>query len=426
MLGQLGGDAAAERLIALLAEERYRFEYENAIEALGETGSPKAVPHLIKYLKSHPDSGAARNALVKIGEPAISDLSRLLSRGSWPLRIAAAQALAELDWQPRTPRQKILFTISRTEEAGPAAQSLNEDAIDFLIDALEEESLRSYALKMLGQIGDPRAMEALLPLLSDPGSAEYAAAIGVLEKLASPETVPVLIRALEHQPPHSPIGDILSRMGKAALPALVEQFEDGTLPIQYTAIEVLGKAGDRSAIPILKKVLRTGPWPLRFAAAPALASLDWTPMSFKEKALFALCQQQWDRVQDLGQIAVDPLIHLLQDDSMRHDDLLRIKAIEALGEIGDAQALDVLLDYLDLKHVYRDVRMAAAKTLIRLYQQGNLSQAQKKRILQNKAAIIKADHRDTAVHSDDVDWCTNDHTDYSRHMDVTSGLEFPR
>jgi len=457
-LGRSGDPQAVLALMALLKDPQTGVR-ESAAEALMHVGKA-AAPALIKALNNPMARSDRRRALEALGEigdaRAIPVLAEALEDGDWTLRRIAAQGLDKLGWQPETTQQKTIFAIGLEDWNTPP--KLGSEAVAILISALEEPSLRIEAIRALEKIGEPRALDALLPLLTDSGEEVFAEVTKALENNASPKTVPVFIKALVNQPPSSSLRDVLCHLGKPALPALMDVLKNGEPRMQVVAIEVMGKIGeaqtllpvltealktghpsvqesaiqmmgelgDQSAIPILKDVLRTGAWPLRFAAASALAKLEWAPMSFKEKALFALCQQQWDRVWDLGQIAVDPLIHLLQDDLMRHQDLLRIKAIEALVQIGDERALDVLLDCLDLKHTQREIRIAAAKALISFYQQGKLSRKQKERILQNKPAIVNADHRDTQHHHDGYYDCTNNHTDCYRHIDSTTGLKFPR
>ncbi|MCG2795595.1 MAG: HEAT repeat domain-containing protein [Actinomycetia bacterium] len=165
------------------------FGRKKAARALGEIGDPRAVEPLvrsmgIKYgwrvlpgLDLMDYGGAyhtkeARDALVRIGEPAVEPLVPLLRDKESIVRDEAARALGEIgdpravealigalgdkDWHVRHTALKIFPKIGKS-------------AVEPLIWALEDKDkmVRDLAAWALGKIGDPRAVEPLTRALGD-------------------------------------------------------------------------------------------------------------------------------------------------------------------------------------------------------------------------------------------------------------------
>ena len=71
------------------------------------------------------------------------------------------------------------------------------------------------------------------------------------------------------------------------------------------------------------------------------------------------------------------------------DSKVRRAAAEALGETSDARAVEPLIKALSLKW---PGRKDAAKALLRIYREGNLSQKQKQLVLECKPQITQEHH----------------------------------
>ena len=87
-----------------------------AAVALGEIGSKEAVPHLIKALKDKKwyVRKAAAEALGKIGsKEAVPHLAKALKDEDRDVRRAAVQALKEIEWQPQSQEEKILYLVAK-------------------------------------------------------------------------------------------------------------------------------------------------------------------------------------------------------------------------------------------------------------------------------------------------------------------------
>jgi len=100
---------------------------------------------------------------------------------------------------------------------------------------------------------------------------------------------------------------------------------------------------------------------VRQEAAEALASLGWTPDKDSTGALFWIGRRQWDKCAGIGEPAVEPLIFVLED--KESNDSMRNGAASALGQIGDARAVEPLCAALKEE---KGPHMSAAKALGRI------------------------------------------------------------
>ncbi|MGH7254971.1 MAG: HEAT repeat domain-containing protein, partial [Nitrospirales bacterium] len=114
-----------------------------AIIALGKIKDERVLDPLMAQLKNDEFGDYARDALIELGEPAVSRLIEALKDKDENVRKRAVIALGQI----------------RAEEA-----------IDALIERLQDKDwfTRLTAAAALEQIRDPRGREAIKPLLKDP------------------------------------------------------------------------------------------------------------------------------------------------------------------------------------------------------------------------------------------------------------------
>ncbi len=139
--------------------------------------------------------------------------------------------------EPPAVRNTVLEVLERTVP----------DALDCVVPGLKspDPHVRKCAVDLLGKTADARVVPALMPLLSDPDTNVRAAAAEALGRLRAGEAVPQLVGLL---------GD--------------------TEWVAVTAISALGEIGEKTCVPWLMEVLRTGSEAMQCAAVEALARVD--------------------------------------------------------------------------------------------------------------------------------------------------------
>ena len=134
---------------------------------------------------------------------------------------------------------------------------------------------RSRAVWALGKTCDPRAYETILRLTTDlEGYVRYDAAIalGVLGDMRA--TVPLIALMQKPDVRHSvdsAAATGLNKLGRPAVPALLDVLQNGASTARCLAAGVLGSIGDDRAIGLLAKLLSGSDQEARIAAIEALA-----------------------------------------------------------------------------------------------------------------------------------------------------------
>ena len=168
---------------------------------------------------------------------------------------------------------------------------------------------------------------------------------------------------------------------------------------------------------------------------PHPEQIKWKPDRGSGAAAYWIIKSEWDRCVKIGPPAISPLIRALQADN----DKVRLGAAQALGEIGDGQAVEPLISLL----VYRSrtdeaerrktgytIRRAAAESLLKLYTANKLDDDHKKLVLAQRETITE-DHADGFEHDDTPHVDYSDYSTggsgYSRssHADSGIGIDFP-
>ena len=289
------GEPAVGPLIQILNDEDPRIRII-AATALGEIGNTQAIEPLADVLRR--DDIAEKEAalaLAKIGKPAFDALIQALGNKSAIVRLLT------------------LDTLSRIKD---------ERAVDYLIQALEDENweVRKKAAEGLGEMGDPKAVESLSKTLGDKRSLKKEDFILALEhlKLIRLAVIDALVK-------------IGVKIGKPAI-ALIQVF----------------KEGDPEVRPIET---------LEYVEA-ALDRIGWKPQDATERAYYLIMKKQWELLAELGKPAVEPLIQALRYNNFRRE------ATEVLGEIGDARAIEPIIQVMPYeKGIFID-RMNRALTKI--------------------------------------------------------------
>jgi HEAT repeat protein len=188
--------------------------------------------------------------------------------------------------------------------------------------------VRRNAEKALGDIGDKSAVAPLVLALKDEDSNVRFEAADALGKIKSAKAAEALVLALKD--------------------------EDSN--VRNGAAEALLSTG-KSAVEPLVLALKDEDSNVRMRVADTLDKLGWTPEDDSERAHYLIATQEWDELALFGEPAVEPLIQALKDGNSD----VRMRAIGALGMIGDVRAVEPLIQAL--KDEYWNVNKEAEKTL---------------------------------------------------------------
>jgi len=223
------------------------------------------------------------------------------------------------------------------------------DAVAEQIAALKDEdwAIREEAAMMLGTLRDPRAVVPLVSVLRDSDRAVRDAAIGALLAIGEPAVTtlgaclsdPVLtVQELA--------SSVLATIADArVLTPLIAALASPDWIVRMHAAKALGRIQDPEAVEPLVPLLQDKVKAVREEASTALAAIGEAALS---SLLSALTHVEWlvrlHAVEALGKTrspeAVAPLLSVLFND---RDRAVREDAVRALGQIGDARAVEFLV-----------------------------------------------------------------------------------
>jgi HEAT repeat protein len=151
----------------------------------------------------------------------------------------------------------------------PSDEPVSEPDIEGAIRLLQESSdaqIRQFIAYLLGQAGDPRAVEPLIDALQDEHAGVRGAAANALGTLGDKGAIPYLRPLLTHTHRQLVIwaAFALTRLGDDHFDTLVEALESDNVDVRRSAILALRQLGDQRAISPLLTLL--GDESRRFAA----------------------------------------------------------------------------------------------------------------------------------------------------------------
>lgn len=143
----------------------------------------------------------------------------------------------------------------------------DEDTVRALMDfALHADNWRdrNRAIRLLGDIGDPRSPDVLIKIFGDPflngecPSIKWNTALALGNFKNDSRVVNILINAVNDKSlmVREAVIQSLGRIGNAeAVPFLIPALKDRSFAIRFSAVRALEKIGDSGAIPFLKKAV---------------------------------------------------------------------------------------------------------------------------------------------------------------------------
>ena len=295
------GKPAVQPLIAVLEDLNVDVR-RAAAESLGEIGDPQAVRPLVAALNDEDQQvrKAAANALVKVGEQSVDLLTSALQDPEGNVRNVAAGILEQLGWKPDCGESGAWYWVIKRD--CKQASKLGLVAVTPLLFALhdEDKDVRMAAAEALGRlgwqpdqgsngaaywisqgqwercikIGEP-AIEPLTVALKDE-SKDRRQAAAALGQIGDASALKPLIAALKDFP-----GDLRSAAAEAlgligdtrAVQPLIDALKDNDIEVRLAVAKALGLIGDARAVAPLIPLLESSSSDMRESAAEALVAL---------------------------------------------------------------------------------------------------------------------------------------------------------
>jgi HEAT repeat protein len=244
----------------------------HAAKALGRVRNAVAVEPLIPLLqdkvKAVREEAAA--ALVAIGDAAIPSLLKALQHEDWLVRLHAVESLGKArSKRAVVPLLSVLFNDPDSAVREDAVRALGEigdpQAVEHLFTAMREPGLRTLAVEALGQIGDRRAVPVLIDVVTGDSPPEVTrtvagcgdqwneeaitqgAAARALGAIADERAIPSLVAALNHTFTRADAAAALAKFGSKVIPFLLPLLnEPRDENLLFHVRETLASAGWRA------------------------------------------------------------------------------------------------------------------------------------------------------------------------------------
>lgn len=393
VLGWLDADGLEETLAGMLAKPRVRrrvadilagrgaravpallavLELQNAeatkaaAAALGQIGSPAAVPALLSLLDAEPEVAVvAAGALGGIGDQrAFEPLVARLDHPQPAVRHALVAALNSIGHPAMPIRVHALLSDAspRLREAGAkiAGYFGYPDCVERMLALCDDENdaVRRVAVEHLAHLDDPRALAVLTAAVRAGTPGVRAAAARGLAHVAPYDALPGMIAAFGDPDPwvryYSARSAGHHRIAGTAMALATLASADPVPPVRIAAIESLAALGSESVAETLRSLADDPDPTIARAGLAALAELPGE--TAMQVLLRALQSEDPERrmtalagLSHRGQSGAPEAIAALARSDGEGE--VRVRAVEALGRIGEGRALDALIDLAADRHV---------------------------------------------------------------------------
>ena len=394
LLGQLGDETVVTPLVEVLnspacesthlvaralatLSDRYERQYGEGryiAELASQEISPTGLQNLLHELDQTPDKGDLRSLALVLGWLKGAGVDRALTRlmGRVDLRDEVVEALV----RHGSANSKLLIAQLTAEDLEVRRSAIvalgrigDSRAIAPLVNTLKEASLTIEAANALAQIGDPRGVEGLLPLLGSDDASIRQAAVSALNSLIPPAMSERIIPLL-HDPDPNVRESAVKIAGYFGYPAsaeaLLELSHDSNERVRIAAIEHLPYLEHESVFDVLARAIREETPSVRAAATRALGTMD--APGVVQQLIDALSDEDvWVRyfsARALGrqrsEEAIAALEKVVREEKFNH---VRIAALDSLGQIGSPRAAGIVegLKFDDDPDVARAAQAALGK-----------------------------------------------------------------
>lgn len=312
-------------------------------------------PVLLKQLQEQDSARhAAAEALMLMGDAALSAFIDGLVDPDWMVRGVAAEALGEMGSTSAIDHLVAALGDPQAEVRRAAAWALAQvgkqamsaaRVVGALFAVLEsgDPLVREAAITALGSIKHADVPNALLWALGDPEAPVREVAADAVGRLGK-ETIQVLIDALDNEYPaiRAAVATAVAKIAKqyskadAATPALIKRLSDYDADVRRIAAEALGQIEDPDATEALCERLWDEVPEVRKMVAWALGQIE------DPDALPSLLQALGDPVPDVQEAVIEALGKLVELDAVpylmqmlgHNSQSVRRASARALGQIG--------------------------------------------------------------------------------------------
>ncbi len=262
-------------LIGLLHSRNYEIKHD-AIRALEELRDARAVRPLFERIIQNTRSGLsgfAKDAIVRIGQPAVGPLTDIMKEGNGYFDIINMLARIADPASVGSLINALNYEILR-ENASIALQRIGRPAVMPLISALKHNR---YAADVLRNIGDSGAVEILAAMLSYGTPAECSSAAIFLGQFGDIRALDVLLGLLKDNLPdvrRNAARVLVNYTDKRIMAELGTLLRDPDPSVRLAAAETLSKFGSAKAIRHLIALLQDNKLSIRLKAAKMLGNLN--------------------------------------------------------------------------------------------------------------------------------------------------------
>jgi HEAT repeat protein len=278
----------------------------------------------------------ATSALTKIGESlrdpepdvrfeAVTALSAL-TNPSGDLIYQISSLLEDKDIRVRTRSASIVLRISSRFGKRSRDQQITERARAFLryTAAMGELSDREHAIMAMGDWGDAEAFNFLVNELKD-------------------RALPIRIRRV--------VLASLTKLNSAhALPYLIQALGHNDTSIQETAAGLLGQIGEPAMESVLAALQSPGQEEGALLALQSLPMPPETPIEGYARTAVLRAVEYNDLLRGIKQESSDPAVHLLTESLYKKSNQYGIRALRAIGLLGDRDAMTLAINILNLRN----------------------------------------------------------------------------
>ncbi len=282
-----------------------------------------------------------------------------------------------------------------------AGDLVDATSVDELVARVEGKDpiARTHIISLLARFDTPKVREALQTTLRDPNKLVRAAALRAISGgtgLIDPALIAPLLRDPEYDVQNPAIELLCRAKHPDTIRHLVPVLKDESEYARRAAVEVLNVVGDESSVKYLLKSIRDDDWWVRSRAADALGkiggpqvidaalslvsdkdeeirrtAIEILNQTKDERALQHLLEATKDADWWVSERAVDALGEMASRKSVpRLLEMLKTNpksvptVVRALGKIGDAAAIESVMQALDRPET--DVRVEAMSALVKL------------------------------------------------------------